>query len=153
LQNDPNIKSISLDEERHIIYPVKKSALQEEEDESKTKPPLKKSGLRRQLAESVPYGVERIQADQVNPGPDANDITVCIVDTGYDYGHEDLPGAGIVSGVDNGVYGSGGKWDEDGHGHGTHCGGKCRFIDELLWNAVDISYLTICCSSLCRYCG
>jgi serine protease len=52
----------------------------------------------------------------------AGDLTnaprVCVIDSGYDLGHEDKPGAGVVTGSDdlNGA----GPWDHDGSGHGTH---------------------------------
>lgn len=45
-------------------------------------------------------------------------VKVCIIDTGYDYGHEDLPTDG-VTGTET-IYGSALK---DGDGHGTHCAG------------------------------
>merc|ERR1711983_738334 len=47
-------------------------------------------------------------------------IKVCVADTGYDLGHEDLPNGSDVTGSDST---SNGSWDSDGHGHGTHCSG------------------------------
>ena len=91
------------------------------------------SGQHRRLAEDTeetPYGVEQVQADQLKdiplPDPDKK-RTVCVVDTGYDANHEDLPGAsyGVNGFVPNGYSGS---WDVDGHGHGTHCAGTIGAI-------------------------
>ena len=45
-------------------------------------------------------------------------IKICIIDTGYDYGHEDLPTDGVT--WTETIYGSALK---DGDGHGTHCAG------------------------------
>ena len=73
------------------------------------------------MAEQVPYGISMVQADQLSDSNIAN-MKVCIVDTGYDLGHPDLPSAGITG--DDG-YGSvdSGTWYTDGHGHGTHVAG------------------------------
>jgi serine protease len=72
------------------------------------------------LAEDTPYGIPMVEADQVSDSLTGN-RTVCIMDTGYSLGHEDLPTA--VTGDDG--YGSNdtGNWYEDGHGHGTHVSG------------------------------
>ncbi|MBS3796815.1 S8 family serine peptidase [Pseudoalteromonas sp. BDTF-M6] len=73
------------------------------------------------MAESTPYGISMVQADQVSDALTGN-MKVCIMDTGYDLGHEDLPTTGVTGddGYDN--YNSG-NWYEDGHGHGTHVSG------------------------------
>merc|ERR1740116_773070 len=52
--------------------------------------------------------------------PPEGEIKVCVADTGYDLGHEDLPTGDDVTGSDSS---SNGKWNSDGHGHGTHCSG------------------------------
>ena len=65
--------------------------------------------------EMTPYGIQMVQADQVSGG--SSMPKVCIIDSGYKYGHEDLPTAG-VSGY-NGTL----AWNEDGDGHGTHVAG------------------------------
>jgi serine protease len=76
-------------------------------------------------AESVPYGIKLVQADQLS---DANGATrkVCITDTGYDASHQDLrPRTGAnISGSDNDGRGNDtGNWYQDGAGHGTHVAG------------------------------
>lgn len=62
------------------------------------------------MAESVPYGISMVQADQLGSGTDT--IKVCIIDSGLRT-HEDLPNSsatGDTSGVDE-------------CGHGTHVAG------------------------------
>ncbi|KAL7553429.1 hypothetical protein ACHAWF_017427, partial [Thalassiosira exigua] len=58
------------------------------------------------------------------PAP-AAPIAICVVDTGYDLGHVDLPQLPIqnVTGWDTGNANLG-VWDVDGHSHGTHCAGS-----------------------------
>lgn len=77
---------------------------------------------RRRLEEDIPWGIPFVQADQV-PGNPANPIKVCVADTGYFLGHEDLPSVvpDDVNGSDateTSIFGSGEdlKWDYDGHG-------------------------------------
>jgi len=83
------------------------------------------SNLRRNLAESTPYGIPMVLQDMNfwgSLGAPSGSIKVCVADTGYDPAHEDLPKGGDVTGRDNPEY-SGSSWDVDGHGHGTHCSG------------------------------
>jgi serine protease len=73
------------------------------------------------MAEQVTYGIPMVEADQLSDSNISN-MKVCIVDSGYDLGHQDLPSAGITG---NDGYGSvdSGNWYEDGDGHGTHVAG------------------------------
>lgn len=67
------------------------------------------STMNRVLAEDQQYGVEMTQADEVwalvqsrpNKYP-SEPVKVCIVDTGYDVNHEDLPKSGVVTVTDTG---------------------------------------------------
>ena len=68
--------------------------------------------------EILPYGITMIQADQVSDS-NAGDITVCVVDTGFDINHEDLPVDNATGTNDPGT----GDWFHDGFGHGTHVSG------------------------------
>ncbi|MBI2381868.1 MAG: S8 family serine peptidase [Gammaproteobacteria bacterium] len=70
--------------------------------------------------EVLPYGIAAVQADLVSDAGSANRM-VCVIDTGYDLGHEDLPGLDKVSGSDD--IGGAGPWAHDGYGHGTHVAG------------------------------
>jgi len=71
------------------------------------------------LAERVPYGVGLVQSQQLPIGV-GSDIKVCVVDSGFDLGHPDLPGAPRVTGQSGPGVGS---WFEDATGHGTHVAG------------------------------
>lgn len=74
------------------------------------------------LVESTPFGISMVQADQVSDSL-TGDMTVCITDTGYSLGHEDLPTTGVTGDDNDGNGNDSGNWFEDGHGHGTHVSG------------------------------
>jgi serine protease len=94
-------------------------------------------GRGRRLAEDVPCGINMVNAswvwDQDQPAAMADPIKICVVDTGYDSGHPDLPtedehnvkGWHEGIGTDDSPYG---EWNIDGHGHGTHCAGTIGAI-------------------------
>ena len=84
-------------------------------------PPYRKGQL-------VPYGIKMVQADQL-PDMDANagNRTICIIDSGYDNTHEDLPHV-HVTGEDD--IGGAGKWDVDGTHHGTHVAGTIAAVNK-----------------------
>lgn len=77
-------------------------------------------------AQITPYGVPMVQADLVS-GNVNNNISVCVIDSGYSMGHEDKPDGSVVTGTDdtNGA----GAWTEDGSGHGTHTSGTINALD------------------------
>jgi len=89
LENDPEIESVDLDQEMHIFPPIKDEDLPSVSagKPKKLLPPSKPLPQKhhRRLAESQPYGIQKVQADQVAPGPDANQIKICVVDTGCKY--------------------------------------------------------------------
>jgi serine protease len=74
------------------------------------------------MAESTPFGITMVQADQVSDSLTGN-MTVCITDTGYSLGHEDLSTSGVTGDDNDGNGNDSGNWFEDGHGHGTHVSG------------------------------
>eukprot|EP00984_Skeletonema_dohrnii_P033027 scaffold28371_cov93-Skeletonema_dohrnii-CCMP3373.AAC.1 len=79
----------------------------------------------RRLAEETPYGINMVNASHVWPETPLANIKICVVDTGYDITHEDLPTATDgVAGFDQ--YGD--LWNVDGNGHGTHCAGTIGAI-------------------------
>ncbi|WP_105255225.1 S8 family peptidase [Pseudoalteromonas sp. T1lg75] len=100
LQNNGAIKSIELDAVRQVIPNA-----------------VTPSGFQ----DYAPYGLPMVQAEQLDY---AGGIKVCIVDTGYDLGHQELPST-TVTGDDEGA----GPWYQDGHGHGTHVAGTIAAID------------------------
>lgn len=68
------------------------------------------------------YGVKMVQAPLVADTASSNQ-KVCIIDTGYDASHEDLPNGANVTGETVDTTGGQrklGNWFEDSYGHGTH---------------------------------
>jgi len=86
------------------------------------------AGAGRKLAEDIPYGITMVKANASAGGlaPGSSPKKVCVVDTGYDLGHEDLPEAeGFSPYLANDPSQ---LWSTDGHGHGTHCAGTVGAI-------------------------
>jgi len=114
IMENPHIKNVEMDEMLHALAPVSGSL----------------RGGRRQLAENELYGMTMTESDQFE---NAGGMKICVIDTGYDIDHNDLPG------TDDGVTGyspynpdddagAGDQWHNDGHGHGTHCAGTIGAI-------------------------
>jgi serine protease len=92
-------------------------------------------------AETVPYGIGMVQADQLSDAGIAN-RKICIVDSGYDGTHPDLrpaPGTSVTGDDDNGLGADTGDWFHDGHGHGTHVAGT---ISALRGNDIGVVGVT-----------
>jgi len=79
------------------------------------------------LSETEPYGIGLTQANQIS-APNPGSKKVCIIDSGYYTGHEDLP-AGVTGDDD---LGGAGPWNVDGSGHGTHVAGTIAAVDNEL---------------------
>lgn len=76
---------------------------------------------RKPLAQTTPYGIPMVQGDLLSQN-NLSARKVCVIDTGFNLGHPDLPDQ------NNGVTGQGnnsqvGNWYNDGNGHGTHVAG------------------------------
>ena len=90
----------------------------------------------RRLAEQTPYGITMTRANElwdINPPENAEPIKICVVDTGYDHGHEDLPTAayhGVAGFTPTGSAYDGQVWTIDADGHGTHCAGTIGAIGD-----------------------
>lgn len=93
LQRDDEIERVELDQRVHAILPIEKeqqdisySGVQQDKpgkSKPKTKPRRRLlNENNRRLNEEVPWGIRAVQADQVAPGPHANEIKICVVDTG-----------------------------------------------------------------------
>lgn len=74
-------------------------------------------------AQSVPYGIPMVQADQVSDAQ-AGNRTLCIVDSGVDASHEDLQGVPMTG--QN--FTSSGDWNTDENSHGTHVAGTIAAV-------------------------
>jgi serine protease len=70
------------------------------------------------MAQTVPYGIPMVQADQVSDANAAN-RKVCIIDSGYWRDHEDLQSDSVTASPNSGT----GDPFVDGCGHGTHVAG------------------------------
>jgi subtilisin family serine protease len=70
------------------------------------------------VGEVIPWGINDVKALAVDDSTDSNQ-KVCIIDSGYDLGHPDLPD-GAVTGYSQIPFE---PWSEDGNGHGTHVAG------------------------------
>jgi len=117
LKSNPNVKSVEIDELRYPISMVRSLA-------SGTDRVVGADG--EPTGQTIPYGVPLIQADEVQGNVNSG-IKVCVIDSGYDLGHEDKPGTPIVVGTDD-LAGSG-PWSKDGDGHGTHVSGTINALD------------------------
>lgn len=74
----------------------------------------------------VPFGIDMVQARDVwdvnrdgvvdAGAPTGAGITLCIIDSGFYTGHEDLPASKVLGGYPS-------NWNTDGCGHGSHVAG------------------------------
>lgn len=77
------------------------------------------------MAQTTPWGIPAVQADQVSDAQTGN-RTVCIIDSGYSLGHEDLDAdASITGSSDSGS----GLWYQDTCAHGSHVAGIISALD------------------------
>jgi serine protease len=113
MRNDADVAFVEIDPVRYLIDTVTRSF----------------DGVSTQAitpaAESAPYGIALVQADQVSDSPTSN-MKVCITDTGYDGNHVDLrpyTDSGVTGDNDDGLGNNTGNWWEPGHSHGTHVAG------------------------------
>lgn len=82
-----------------------------------------------------PWGVRAVQAHLLPQG-DAltGNRKVCIIDSGYSMGHEDLPGTARVSGYNGNL-----AWSQDGDGHGTHVAGTIAALNNTGTGVVGVN--------------
>ena len=106
LRKNSNIASVEIDPVRQTIPVGNIVQLQ-----NHTNDPL--------MSDPSLYGIGMVQADQIHEAAFGSGVKVCVIDTGYDLGHEDLP-ANVDGTNDPGA----GAWNDfNVHYHGTHVAG------------------------------
>merc|ERR1711923_395609 len=95
----------------------------------------------RELAEEEPYGIGMVLQDvawweEKFASTPTGASKVCVVDTGYGNGHEDLPTLDQNSDGYNPQ--SSGEWYIDGHSHGTHCAGSIGAVGDNTKGVVGV---------------
>jgi len=80
----------------------------------------------RRLQEDTPWGIKLVNVTHLWSKTPKQHVKICVIDTGYELGHPDLPSKN-VTGWDSGSA-SKGRWNVDGHSHGTHCAGTIGAI-------------------------
>jgi len=111
LKSDPNVGNLEVDQMAYVL------------DDTAGHDRKLYNVLADVMNEDTPYGIPMVLEDMdfwKELGTPSGSIKVCVADTGYDLGHEDLPSGSDVDGTDSP---SNGAWDSDGHGHGSHCSG------------------------------
>jgi subtilisin family serine protease len=125
ITNNPNVTYVEVDVERALIEP-KPISLQDLPDPNHD-------------GQTIPFGIDSVQARDVwdsdrdgvidAGAPTGEDRVVCIIDTGYHSGHEDLNGVDLVGGLSQ-VEDE--PFEEDGYGHGTHVAGTISAMNNEL---------------------
>lgn len=113
LEEDDNVAYVEIDPKRYLMDAIPHRDLQG--------------------GEETPYGIKMVEALSVPDELVAN-RKVCIIDTGYDATHPDLP-SDNVSGDDN----RGSKWDTDGNGHGTHVAGTIAAVGDNGYGVLGVN--------------
>jgi subtilisin len=93
---------------------------------------VERDGAVRALAQTLPWGIDRVDADVAHDGGETGDgADVAIIDTGIDSDHPDLQ-ANLGEGYAVETCSGGGcdyAWDDD-NDHGTHCAGIADAVDD-----------------------
>ena len=76
------------------------------------------------MAQTQPWGFSRVQADQVSDSS-ASNMTVCIIDSGYEQANPDLNANNATGTNDSGT----GNWYQNGGSHGSHVAGTIAAVN------------------------
>jgi subtilisin family serine protease len=124
LERNPRVVNIEVDPVRTLIAP-QRVTINDLPDENNGE-------------QIIPYGVDMVQArmlwDSNDDGvvdedaPTGEGVTVCIIDTGYYSGHEDLADVNLLGGISQVDE----DFETDGYGHGTHVAGTISAFNNSL---------------------
>jgi len=124
LQNNPNVVMVEEDVLRFPIGITASSAANQA------------AAIAAAGSQTVPYGIDMVQARDVwdtnrdgnvdSGAPTGTGRKICIIDSGFYTGHEDLTGVN-VSGYNGNL-----PWNVDGSGHGTHVSGTIAAMNNAL---------------------
>jgi subtilisin family serine protease len=99
LRNHPNVEYIEVDPRRYL------------------------------MGQTTPYGITMVQADDtIFATNNSSGCTVCIIDSGYYRGHEDLQDTAVAGTNDSGTQ----PWYEDSCGHGSHVAGTVAALSNTV---------------------
>jgi len=118
LSRNPNIEYVEEDERRYLLGGATPT-----------------TGTPYATGQLMPYGIQMVQADQL-AATNAASRTVCVIDSGYDGAHEDLPHGANVSGTDDAGTG---HWFTDENHHGTHVAGTIAALNNAGKGVVGVS--------------
>lgn len=116
-----------LGEHRILVASLSRGALHQLSDNANVES-IEEDAKRYLMAQTTPYGYTMVQANQFAQA-DTTARRVCIIDTGYNLGHPDLPDTnnGVTGQANNSAVGN---WYNDGNGHGTHVAGTIAAYDD-----------------------
>ena len=111
LKANPDIENIINDEKRYPQY---------------MKDSVRPRKLQANNGQTIPEGINLVNAPEVWPISTGKGVKVCVIDTGIDAEHEDFA-TDLLTGLE-GIQGL--PWDTDAVGHGTHCSGTIAATDD-----------------------
>jgi serine protease len=76
------------------------------------------------MSQTQPWGIGNVQADQLSDNA-ASNMTVCIIDSGYERANPDLNANNATGTNDSGT----GNWYQNGGSHGTHVAGTIAAVN------------------------